>query len=174
MPLESPQQGFVQDFGESYQVFGLSRLMGQIVGLLLSEEGPCSLTEITESLGVSKGPVSQITRRLADNDLIERVPVHGSRRDHYAAVDDIFGQAYTNLASKQAKNLALAHKYQDQLDAADAARAEVPGYFRHRVQEMTAFYELMLEYQEAFKLEWSRRRQALVAARDTVESEDQR
>jgi len=172
MSLDSVQQGFVQDFGEGYQVFGLSRLMGQIVGMLLSHEGPCSLTEITERLGVSKGPVSQITRRLADNGLIRQVPVPGSRRDHYAAVEDIFGRAYANHAAKQAKNLALAHKYQDQMDAADHEQAEVPGYFRHRVHEMTAFYELMLEYQEAFKLEWNRRRQALVDARDTVESED--
>jgi len=169
MPFEPAQSGFVQDFGESYQVFGLSRLMGQIVGLLLSEEGPCSLTEITENLAVSKGPVSQITRRLADNNLIERVPVSGSRRDHYAAVEDIFGQAYANHAGKQAKNLALAHKYQERLEAAGD---DAPEYFRQRVHEMTAFYELMLEYQEAFKLEWSRRRRDLVAEHSVDECED--
>lgn len=169
MPLDSTQSGFIQDFGESYKVFGLSRLMGQVVGLLLSDEGPCSLTEITESLAVSKGPVSQITRRLADNGLIERVPVQGSRRDHYMAVDDIFGQAYSNHADKQAKNLALAHKYQDLLDHDGH---DVPGYFSERVQEMTAFYELMLEYQEAFKLEWDRRRQALRDGLITEVSED--
>lgn len=169
MPLTPTQQAFVQDFGESYQVFGLSRLMGQIVGLLLCEEDPQSLTAITEKLGVSKGPVSQITRRLADHDLIARVPVPGSRRDHYAATADIFGQAYANHAAKQAKNLALAHKYQQAIDAADA---DAPGYFRSRVEEMTCFYELMLEFQEAFKLEWDRRRRRLASGAPVNECED--
>lgn len=169
MTLGPTQREFVQDFGESYQVFGLSRLMGQIVGLLLCEEGPQSLTEITEKLGVSKGPVSQITRRLADHDLIERAPVPGSRRDHYTATGDIFGQAYANHAAKQAANLALAHRYQQ---AVDTAGDEVPEYFRRRVEEMTCFYELMLEQQEAFKQEWARRRRQLHADAAVDECED--
>lgn len=169
MALTPTQQAFVQDFGESYQVFGLSRLMGQIVGLLLCEEGARSLTSITEQLSVSKGPVSQITRRLADHALIERVHVPGSRRDHYQAVPDIFGQAYANHADKQAKNLALAHKYQDLLDESGG---DVPQYFRRRVEEMTCFYELMLEYQEAFKLEWERRRQRLADGLPADQCED--
>ncbi|MEZ4389297.1 MAG: MarR family transcriptional regulator [Candidatus Krumholzibacteriia bacterium] len=169
MPLNETQQAFIQDFGEGYQVFGLSRLMGQIVGLLLCEEGASSLTEITEQLSVSKGPVSQITRRLADHRLLARAPVAGSRRDHYEAVPDIFGQAYANHADKQAKNLELAHKYQALLAAeGDAA----PAYFRRRVEEMTCFYELMLEYQEAFKLEWERRRRCLAAGVPVDECED--
>ena len=66
-------------------------------------------------------------RRLRDHKLVNRVWVPGSRRDHHEAAPDIFGQAYANHAAKQAKNLALAHRYQDQLDAADAvALADVP------------------------------------------------
>lgn len=169
MALTPTQQAFVRDFGESYQVFGLSRLMGQIVGLLLCEDEPQSLTAMTEKLAVSKGPVSQITRRLADHDLIARVPVPGSRRDHYAANEDIFGQAYVNHAAKQAKNLALAHEYQRRIDAHGG---DVPRYFQRRVEEMTCFYELMLEFQEAFKLEWERRRRRLADDASADECED--
>ena len=84
-PESQIKQQFVQDFGERYQNFGLSKLMGRIVGLLIYEEGPLSLDEIAGQLQCSKGPVSQITRRLNENGLIRKVWVPGSRRDHYAA-----------------------------------------------------------------------------------------
>ena len=163
------QSDFINSFGHSYQAFGLTRLMGNIVGLLLSEDGPQSLTAITERLGVSKGPVSQITRRLADNQLIERVPVAGSRRDHYEAVPDIFGQAYANHAGKQAKNLELARRFQQRLDDEGV---HAPDYFRRRVDEMVCFYELMTEYHEAFTAEWQRRRERLAAGLPVEECED--
>ncbi len=148
---------FILDFGEGYRAFGLSRLMGQIVGLLLCEDQPQSLNVITERLAVSKGPVSQITRRLRDHALLRKVPIAGSRRDHYAAEPDIFGRAYRNHAEKQVKNLELARRYQARL----AESSDASNTLRRRVAEMAAFYELMLEHQKAFMEAWARRRAAL-------------
>jgi DNA-binding transcriptional regulator GbsR (MarR family) len=161
MTVNELKQAFIQDFGVGYQVFGLSRLMGQIMGLLLCEEEPQSLDAITEGLCVSKGPVSQITRRLSDHRLLRKAWVPGSRRGHYVAVDDVFGQAYANSAAKQGQNHELARRYREQIAQADE---EVPEYFRRRVEEMAAFYELMLEHQDAFMDAWRRRRAELAAA----------
>jgi len=160
------KQEFIKDFGVGYQVFGMSRLMGHIVGLLLCEDEPQSLTDITERLSVSKGPVSQITRRLSDKDLVHKAYIQGSRRDHYQAEEDIFGQAYANHATKQTQNLQLARKYQQMIAEAPD---EVPAYFRHRVDEMARFYELMLQHQDAFKAEWAQVRQELAVSAPTAE-----
>jgi DNA-binding transcriptional regulator GbsR (MarR family) len=160
MAADELRQAFIQDFGVGYQVFGLSRLMGHIMGLMLCEEAPQSLDAITERLSVSKGPVSQITRRLSDHQLLRKAWVPGSRRDHYEAVDDVFGQAYANIAAKQARNLELANNYRARIAGVEQ---EVSGYFQRRVEEMAAFYELMLEHQDAFMEAWRRRREELAA-----------
>jgi DNA-binding transcriptional regulator GbsR (MarR family) len=159
MRPDAVKQAFIDDFGTGYQMFGLSRLMGHIVGLMLCEDEPQSLDAITEKLSVSKGPVSQIARRLSDHRLLRKVWVPGSRRDHYQAVPDIFGQAFANHAAKQAQNLVLARKYRQLLAAAD----QPPEPLRQRVEEMTAFYELMREYHDAFMDAWQARREALGA-----------
>jgi len=165
MDREELTSAFIQDFGTNYQIFGLSRLMGHVVGLMLCDDAPQSLDDITERLSVSKGPVSQITRRLSDHHLLSKAWVPGSRRDHYTAAHDIFGQAFTNYADKQARNLELARKYRDLLEAEPADKAT--DAFRRRVDEMVAFYELMGEHHEAFREAWRQRRAELAAAAPT-------
>ncbi len=145
------KRDFIEDFGSAYKAFGLSRLMGHIVGLLLFEEGPLSLDEIAEKLHVSKGPVSQITRKLSDNGLIRKVWVPGSRRDHYQAEDEIFGRAFSRQAELFSQNLKLATRY---LDRCDRAGGDVPEHFRERAEEMFRFYSLMQKHFEAFLAEW--------------------
>ena len=142
---------FVQDYGEAYHQFGLPRLMGHIVAVLLTETELQSLDEITNRLQVSKGPVSQVMRRLRDHGLVEKRWVPGSRRDHYRATPDIFGQAFANHAALLRGNLDLARKY------AEAARAdsdEVDEHFAARIGEMQRFYELMSGHLDAFLEEW--------------------
>jgi len=149
------KQEFIQDFGEGYQMFGLPKLMGRIVGLLLYAGKPMSLTEITESLNVSKGPVSQICRRLLDHNLIQRSWIPGSRQDHYQAHPNIFGNAFHNRINHQRKNLELAQKYQSLLRRDDT---EDSAEFKKNIDEMAEFYGLMMEYYEKFIDEWSRRK----------------
>ena len=142
---------FIQDYGLGYQTFGLPKLMGQVVGLLLYHAGPISLDDITTELQVSKGPVSQIMRRLRDHKLVNRVWVPGSRRDHYEAAPDIFGQAFANHAGLQNENLALARRYHRLIEETDA---ELPPSFAARMEEMDRFYTLMEKHFANFLAEW--------------------
>ena len=77
------KEEFIMNFGHAYQAFGLSKLMGHVVALLIHETKPISLEEITKQLHRSKGPISQITRRLRDKHLIRRVWQPTSRKDFY-------------------------------------------------------------------------------------------
>lgn len=171
-PEAQIKQGFIQDFGERYQSFGLSKLMGRIVGLLLYEEGPLSLDDIAEQLQVSKGPVSQITRRLTENGLIRKVWVPGSRRDHYAAEDEIFLRAFSSHAALLGRNQDLADAYRSS-DSQD--NDDVPAHFQWRVEEMHRFYELMGEHLQRFMKEWRVERRRMEATWDGPRSaEDQK
>jgi len=142
---------FVQDYGEAYRLFGLPRLMGQIVALLLYEREPISLDDITTRLQVSKGPVSQIMRRLREHRLVEKRWVPGSRRDYYAATPDIFGQAFANHAALLERNLTLARDYASR---AEAVEEELPEHFQTRIAEMEEFYERMVRQLQSFLVEW--------------------
>lgn len=168
------KQEFIQDFGERYQAFGLSRLMGRIVGLLLYEEGPLSLDQIAEQLQHSKGPVSQITRRLTEHGLIRKVWVPGSRRDHYAAEDQIFLRAFANHAQLLGLNLHLAGKYRTLSASENEQDPENTDHFHWRVAEMHRFYELMGEHLQRFMEEWTVERRRLEATWDGPPGADER
>ncbi len=145
-------QQIVADFAEGYSNFGLNPLMGRIVGLLIISEDPQSLDDIVEKLEMSKGPISQICRRLKERGLIEKVWIPGDRKDYYRAADDIFGKAYANQINKMKKNIEIAEKYLAKAQASDSRRA---AYIEERMDMMKAFYELMDEYNEKFMDAWS-------------------
>lgn len=74
--MQKVQREVVREYGEAYHAFGLNRVMGHIVGLLISSEEPLSLDEICSKLGRSKGPISQIMRRLLERNLVRKVLMH--------------------------------------------------------------------------------------------------
>jgi DNA-binding transcriptional regulator GbsR (MarR family) len=142
---------FIQDYGVGYRTFGLPKLMGQVVGLLLYHARPVSLDDITTELQVSKGPVSQVMGRLREHNLVRRIWVPGSRRDYYEAVPDIFGQAFANHAALQNQNLELARKY-TALITSEAGG--LPPSFGARMDEMERFYTMMNKHLANFRQEW--------------------
>ena len=144
-------QQIVADFAEGYSNFGLNPLMGRIVGLLIISKDPQSLDDIVEQLEMSKGPISQICRRLKERGLIEKVWIPGDRKDYYQTADDIFGKAYANQINKMQKNIEIAEKYLTQAQSLDNSEAE---YIKERMRMMKAFYELMDEYNEKFMEAW--------------------
>ncbi|MCB2211624.1 MarR family transcriptional regulator [bacterium] len=160
------REQWIQKFGEAYQLFGLPKLMGNIVGLLLASSEPLSLDDITSQLGVSKGPVSQVMGRLRDHQLVERINVPGNRKDFYRAVDDIFGHAFANHTELFRRNLILAQFFhmaiQDDPNAVIVAphREQDRVAFTGRVQEMEEFYSLMMKHMDAFLTEWAERKNA--------------
>ena len=152
-------QQIVADFAEGYSNFGLNPLMGRIVGLLIISKEPQSLDDIVEQLEMSKGPISQICRRLKERGLIEKVWIPGDRKDYYQTADDIFGKAYANQINKMQQNIEIAEKYLAQAEAMDTEDAE---YIKKRMKMMKAFYELMDEFNEKFMEEWETRYEEIV------------
>lgn len=158
------REQWIQKFGEAYQTFGLPKLMGNVVGLLLASSEPLSLDDITTQLGVSKGPVSQVMGRLRDHQLVERVNIPGNRKDFYRAVEDIFGNAFANHTELFRRNLILAQFFQmaiqDDPNAVFVAphREQDRVAFTGRVHEMEEFYSLMMKHMDAFLAEWAERK----------------
>jgi len=142
---------FVNRFGDAYKDFGLPVLMGRIVGILLYCDKPMSLDSMTDELHVSKGPVSQILRRLRDHNLVKRVWVGGDRKDYYQVVDHVFLQAFINQAELLRRNLTLAKEFERKLRDNDNPEMIK---FKSRMEEMVQFNTQMQEYLHSFIDKW--------------------
>lgn len=147
------KQGLIDAYSQAYQNLGYSSLMGKIVALLLISSKPLSLDEISEQLQMSKGPISQIARKLKDHQLIEKVWIPGERKDFYKAAEDIFGQAFANYASSMKRNLMIAEKFGEEVSALHSDDEETR-HFAERMHEMQVFYASMMEHNRKFLEEW--------------------
>jgi DNA-binding transcriptional regulator GbsR (MarR family) len=82
---------FVDGMGAAAATSGiLSQLQGRIFALLYLQPEPMPLEEIAAHLEQSKSNISVNIRGLVEWHLVRRVPVAGSRKDHYQAATDFW------------------------------------------------------------------------------------
>ncbi|GAB4178439.1 MAG: hypothetical protein Kow00108_14190 [Calditrichia bacterium] len=158
-PKEQIKNEMIQSFGHAYQAFGLNKLMGFVVALLIFSPEPLSLDEITEQLGMSKGPISQITRRLLDHHLIRRVWKPGERKHYYEIQPEIFGNAFRNNFNLVKGNTRLAKELKASVEEADDPSLKT---LHQRLIEMEAFYTLMEKHFQQFLKEWKKEKEKLM------------
>ncbi len=143
----------IQAYSEAYVKLGYSSLMGKIVALLIASPKPLSLDDISEKLQMSKGPISQISRKLKDHQLIEKVWIPGERKDYYKATADIFGQAFANYADSMKKNAELGLRFNNLAEEVDMQDEQVQ-HIKSRMNEMQLFYNKMEEFNNDFLSTW--------------------
>ncbi len=148
----------IQNFGYAYKAFGLSKIMGHVVALLLFSHEPLSLDEICKHLGRSKGPVSQIMRRLRDKNLIRRVWHENSRKDYYEVQPEIFENSFRNNFELIKSNTRLAKQLSSSVNKEKNDSFDL---LNQRLEEMQQFYELMEKHYQNFLDEWSIKRDKL-------------
>lgn len=156
---EKIKKELIQRFGDAYKAFGLSKLMGHIIALLLFSSEPLSLDEITKQLGRSKGPISQIVRRLRDKHLIRKVWMPGNnRKDFYEIEPEIFEHAFRNNLELIKNNTRIARQLKENVKTAKKDSLQL---IDKRMEEMERFYELMEIHYNNFLMEWARERSKL-------------
>src|SRR5215470_4276609 len=89
--MDRPLSLFVDGIGTAAATSGvLNQLQGRIFALLYLQMEPLSLDDIAEGLQQSKSNISVNIRGLVDWHLVRRIPVPGSRKDHYEAATDFW------------------------------------------------------------------------------------
>jgi DNA-binding transcriptional regulator GbsR (MarR family) len=82
---------FVDGMGAAAATSGiLNQLQGRIFALLYLQPQPMSLDDIATHLEQSKSNISVNIRGLVEWHLVRRIPVGGSRKDHYEAATDFW------------------------------------------------------------------------------------
>jgi DNA-binding transcriptional regulator GbsR (MarR family) len=159
MTEEKIKKELIQRFGDAYKAFGLSKLMGHIIALLLFSPAPLSLDEITKHLGRSKGPISQIVRRLRDKHLIRKVWMHGdNRKDYYEVEPEVFEHAFRNNLELIKNNTRIAKQLKEKVKS---AKKESLLSVDRRMEEMERFYVLMEVHFNNFLNAWVKERAKL-------------
>ena len=87
--LEKTRDNFIEAVGQFSASLGLSKVAGQLYGLLYLSSSSVSLDEMVEILKISKGNVSVNIRELEKWGAARKVWVKGSRKDHYEAELDV-------------------------------------------------------------------------------------
>ena len=129
------------------------------VALLLASPQPISLDEISKSLKRSKGPVSQIVRRLRDHHLIRKAWItENNRKDYYEIEPEIFENAFLNNFDLIRNNTRIAGILRDMAKDADLEKNSVTAI---RLEEMERFYKLMEIHYLNFQTEWEEERKRL-------------
>ncbi len=156
---EKIKKELIQRFGDAYKAFGLNKLMGHIIALLLFSPEPLSLDEITKQLGRSKGPISQIVRRLRDKRLIRKAWMpENNRKDYYEIEPEVFEQAFRNNLELIKNNKRIATQLKEKIKTANKQSLET---INIRMKEMEIFYSLMEHHFNAFLTEWAKERAKL-------------
>lgn len=148
------EQHIIASYAEAYNNEGLSALMGRIVALLMLSPEPQSLDDIALKLEMSKGPVSQICRRLKDRNLIEKVWVPGDRKDYYQPAEDVLARRYQNRLEKYERNAKEAEMFKKQ---AKEMKGEDTEHIQMRMEELQVFYEMLVEHGQNFIEAWNNR-----------------
>ncbi|MDP2302150.1 MAG: MarR family transcriptional regulator [Ignavibacteria bacterium] len=153
------QKEIIQRFGDAYKAFGLNKLMGHIVALLLFSPQPLSLDEITNSLGRSKGPISQIVRRLRERKLIRKAwAPENNRKDYYEIEPEVFENAFRNNYELIKNNTRIAKQLK--LVVAKTGKENLK-IAKIRLDEMESFYLLMEKHFRNFLTEWNEEREKI-------------
>jgi DNA-binding transcriptional regulator GbsR (MarR family) len=95
-PAELPrdQWHFIDDFAAQWERVGANVTQGRVLPLIyLAPQGKVTATDPVETLGVSRGAVSQITRQLIQLRMVQRVSRAGDRRDWFRIAPNLFGEA---------------------------------------------------------------------------------
>lgn len=78
------EREFIERIGMFFETLGTARMMGRIYGwMMIGPEPQQSITELAAALQASKASISTVIRQLELGQLVERVPVPGSRQHHY-------------------------------------------------------------------------------------------
>ncbi|XWX05227.1 helix-turn-helix domain-containing protein [Aggregatilineales bacterium SYSU G02658] len=98
--LRAVHDSMLDGLGQLADYFGFSKVMGQLYGTLLLNDGPLSLDDIMQRLNISKANVSMNIRSLELLGFVRQVWVRGGngRRKYYEAETD-FWKILTNVIS---------------------------------------------------------------------------
>jgi hypothetical protein len=151
--LSEEKTRFVEGMGRYFEQFGLSRIGGRLLGLLMIAEEPLSLDDMATTLSVSRASISTNIRLVTTTQLAELVTKPGDRRDYYQFTQDAWGHALRAEMSSLPPLRRMATRALAALDPADRnARAQL--------EDLVDFCDFSIEERHGMIARWRERLRA--------------
>ncbi len=152
--LTTEQREFIESIGVFFGYYGLPRLMGRLLGLLMLADRPLTLDDMAQALLVSRASVSTNIRMALRYDYAALVGIPGDRRDYYRFSDSVWERRIqlsveASVASRKMAEHGLTLLGPDDVSA------------RERLEEMYEFSDFSLEEAHAMQAHWLERKRAL-------------
>jgi DNA-binding transcriptional regulator GbsR (MarR family) len=152
--LSPALQEFVESMGVYFEKFGLPRIGGRILGLLLVADRPLSLDDLAKTLHVSRASVSTNMRLILASSLAQQVSLPGDRRDYYRFGPDTWERSL----STEVEGIRMLRRIGERGLAAARASESVA---REHIEVLLELCDLLLVDRQATIERW----QALLEAR---------
>jgi len=138
---------FVDGMGAAAATSGvLNQLQGRIFALLYLQQQPTSLDEIAAELELSKSNVSVHLPGLVEWHLVRRVPVKGSRKDHYEAATDfwrVMQEIFERRYRFNVRQVLFAVDESARATASGTGASERKAFIGTRLETLRAFFSLL-------------------------------
>jgi len=142
---------FIENMGLHFEDYGVPRIGGKILGLLLVCARPVSPEEIAEVLQVSRSSISTNLRTLLMAGLADRITLPGERSDFYVLSDDAWE---SSLEMRLDGVQSLQEMVENGMQGLDDHH---PG--RKRLQEILEWSELVKQSYEKLISAWQSRKE---------------
>lgn len=86
--LEKSRRRVVDSIGNNMDLYGVTLSIGHLYGNMYFREGPVTLDDMGEEMGLSKTSISTGMRTLVDLKMISKIWGKGSRKDLYEVEED--------------------------------------------------------------------------------------
>ena len=142
---------FIENMGLHFEEYGVPRIGGRILGLLLASSRPVSSEEMSEVLEASRSSVSTNLRTLLMTGLADRVSLPGERSDYYIFSDEAW-EAILKIRLDRIESLR------------EMAENGLQGMQDHhpaqtRLKEITAWADMVEKAYEGILKEWQSRKE---------------
>lgn len=140
---------FIESMGRYFETYGIPRIGGRILGLLLISHDPLSAESIARILKVSRGSISTNFKLLLTSGLAEKVSFPSDRTTYYTFPVSAWGKTMAAELEAVASLQKLARQGISALPPGDAAA--------RRLEEMIEWTDLIYSFYSKTLTEWQER-----------------
>ncbi len=154
LPLSGDRQTllqFIENIGLHFEDYGVPRIGGRILGLLLASSRPVSPEEMSDLLQVSRSSVSTNLRTLVMTRLVDRISLPGKRNDFYVFSDEAWERSLEMRLDGVRSLHEMAEEGLTGVDEQDPARA--------RLAEILTWTEMVEDAFETLIQQWQLRKE---------------
>jgi DNA-binding transcriptional regulator GbsR (MarR family) len=150
--LSPAVQRFIEAIGGYFTQYGLPRVAGRLLGLVMVVDRPLTLDDMAAALGVSRASISTNIRLIESVGFVERTTVPKDRRDYYQCSSDPW-DARVRSGIVQIDILAEIAK------RGLAAIEEGEAFARTHLEDLLDFCEFLLEEERGLLQRWRAHRE---------------